>query len=444
MLAPAMAEPDFASHHEQIQTIFIQAIQAVDPYELVQKALSLPESKLPFSGFTEGRVAHSALYLVALGKAASSMVQAVLDLPAFQPTAGVIAMPSSDRTTFNHPLRVFRAGHPHPTMASITAGEAARSMLERCTPDDIVLVLISGGGSTLLELPAGEFDLEDLRALNDLMLRSGLPIKEINIIRSALSLSKAGGLARLAAPARVVSLILSDVVGDPLASIASGPTVLCPDHRSNARRLLRDGDLWHEVPAGIRSTLNRAGSPLPRARRPRNILIGGNNQLIDGAVVAARTLGFQTHVISRQMHGEASQLGRRFARKILKLATNIKAPTCLLMGGETTVTVSGSGKGGRNQEFALAAAYELEGHERIVIASLASDGIDGPTDAAGAIVDGKTIAEIWANGVNPIHALAENNAYEALNAAKALYQTGPTRTNVADLALGLIYPPAQR
>jgi len=437
-----MAKLNISDHNEHVKTIFIQAIQAVDPYQLVRKALYSPGSKLPIHGLTVERKAHSALYLVALGKAAARMAQSVLDLSEFKPTAGVIAVPSSDRTTFAHPMMVFHAGHPHPTQSSIEAGHAAKSMLKRCAPDDIVLVLISGGGSALFELPAGEFDLEDLHALNELLLRSGLPIQQMNIIRSALSLTKAGGLARLAAPARVVSLILSDVVGDPLASIASGPTVLSPDRRGDARRLLKDRELWHEVPMGIRTTLNQVGSPRPKAHRPTNILLGGNNQMIDGAVVAAKTLGFQTQVMSRQMHGEASQVGRRFARRMIKRITDVEIPACFIMGGETTVTVSGSGKGGRNQEFALSAACELEGHERVVIASLASDGIDGPTDVAGAIIHGETIPGIQANGINPAHALAENNTYEALKTGKALYKTGPTGTNVADLALGLIYPRA--
>ena len=435
-----MTKLTIADHHEHIETIFVQALRTVDPYKLVHKALHAPGSKLPIDGLPLERNTHSSLYLIALGKAAARMTQSVLDLPEFQPAAGVIAVPSSDRTILPSPMMVFHAGHPHPTQASIDAGQAAKSMLTRCTPDDLVLVLISGGGSALFELPEGDLDLEDLHTLNEILLHSGLPIQEMNIIRSAISQTKGGGLARLAAPARVVSLILSDVVGNPLASIASGPTVLGPDRRSDARQLLKETDLWLDVPAGIRSALNLVGSARPKARRPVNILLGGNSEMIDGAVAAAKTLGFQPEVLSRQLHGEALQAGRRFARRLSKRATDVEVPACFIMGGETTVTVTGNGKGGRNQEFALSAAFEIKEQERIVLASIASDGTDGPTDAAGAIVNSDTIARIEAHGINPTYALAQNNAYVALKAGEALYKTGPTGTNVADLALGLIYP----
>jgi hydroxypyruvate reductase len=366
------------------------------------------------------------------------MTQSVLDVPNLQPTAGVIAIPSSDRTAFPGFIQVFRAGHPHPDKNSVKAGQAAKNLLKHCSVDDRVLVLISGGGSALLELPEVGLELEDLHALTDILLRSGLAIQQMNIIRGAISQTKAGGLARMAAPARVVSLILSDVVGDPLSSIASGPTVFGPDRRRHARELLKKAGLWQEIPLRIRTFLAQPGPPRTKAHRPLNVLLAGNSQMLMAAAEAATALGFQTEVLSRQMHGEARQVGRRFARRLKNRRTRVELPTCLLMGGETTVTVTESGKGGRNQEFALAA--ELEGEKGVVLVSVASDGRDGPTDAAGAMVDGETIARIRMKGTDPYHALAQNNTHAALKAGGALLETGPTGTNVADLVLGLVYP----
>ena len=262
-------------------------------------------------------------------------------------------------------------------------------MLAGCRKDDLVLVLVSGGGSSLLELPLPGLTLTDLQVINQLLLSSGLPIQNVNTIRSALSRVKAGGLARRASPARVVSLILSDVIGDALGSVASGPTILQPDLRRKGQQILAASGLWSELRAPIRAVLTQDFPPRQRTPRPKNILLAGNRQLVEGAVTACERRGYQSMVLSRQMHGEASAAGRRFAMKMVRLAENVDRPTCCIMGGETTVRVTGMGVGGRNQEFALAAAGLLAGHDRITIASLASDGQDGPTDAAGAIVDGR-------------------------------------------------------
>ncbi|TFH34781.1 MAG: DUF4147 domain-containing protein, partial [Anaerolineales bacterium] len=379
-----MPKPNFLDHRHHIESIYIQALQAVDPYLLINKAIHASETQWGLSRETQKRNPRSSLYLIALGKAAVPMTRAVLEFPELQPEAVVIAIPDSGEPYFPGSLRVFHAGHPHPTEASIAAGRAARDMLERCNPDDVVLVLISGGGSALFELPRAGIELDDLHALTEHLLRSGLPIQQLNIIRSALSQTKAGGLARLAFPARVISLILSDVVGDPLASIASGPTVLGPDYRQQARVLLKNAGLWPRLPARIRTVLDQGGSPRPRTRRPVNILLGGNRQFIDGSRGAAEALGYQTEILSRQMHGEARQAGSRFARRLRNRRTRVEVPTCFILGGETTVTVTGTGKGGRNQEFALAAAVEIDGLDGLVVVSFASDGTDGPTDAAGA------------------------------------------------------------
>jgi glycerate 2-kinase len=440
MSPKSMLSPEYSNFRKHIETIYLQALQSVDPYKLIQKALRVSGRKLHIDGTVLEIDDHAVLHLIALGKAASRMTKATLDVPGLYLTDGIVALPGTDRPSIPARFKLFQAGHPHPTQASIDAGRSAKKMLAQCTADDIVLVLISGGGSALFELPMPGIELNDLHKLNQQLLHAGLPIQQVNIIRSALSQIKGGGLARLASPARVVALILSDVIGDPLSSIASGPTVLTRDRRNEALQLLRQNNLWPRTPTRIRTALEQDRAPRTKARRPVNVLLAGNRELTQGALMAAQSLGFKVEILSRQMHGEARQLGRAFSRKLLRRSPEIKYPTCFIMGGETTVTVQGTGKGGRNQEFALAGAILLEGHERIAVASLASDGRDGPTDAAGAIVTSDAIANMRKRGFDPERALAQNDSYHALDSTGALYKTGPTGTNVADIVLGLIYP----
>jgi glycerate 2-kinase len=435
-----MLKPVYPAYRQYIETIFLEALQAVDPYRLISSSFQSAEGKLYLDETPFNFSIHANSYLIGIGKAAGGMTHAFLDISKLQPRAGVIALPSTDPTTFPSPFTVFRAGHPHPTQASIDAGHAASVVLEECHPEDVVWVLISGGGSALFELPVPGIELGDLHQVNELLLHSGLSIKEVNIIRGVLSQVKAGGLARMAHPARVVSLIISDVIGDALGSIASGPTVLIPDRRLEARQLLMDNDLWSRLPERVCAVLNQTRSPRGRARRPTNILLGGNRQLIGGAGRAAQSLGFNVKVLSHQMQGEARQVGRKFARRLIKLSKGIEYPTCFIMGGETTVKVQGPGKGGRNQELALSAAGILQGHRRIALASLASDGIDGPTEAAGGVIDGETHVRITSMGFDPELALDQNDSFAVLQSGNALFQTGPTGNNVADLTLGLIFP----
>jgi glycerate-2-kinase len=430
---------EYRHYRDHIQTIFERALIAVEPSRLVCDALSLDETHLSVGETIIRLDQDSNFFLVAAGKASARMTQAALDMPGLSFKAGVITMPAGRQVTFPSHLRVFSAGHPIPNTASLQAGEAIKQLLDRTTSKDLVLVLISGGGSALLELPLPGISLTDLRTLNRLLLNSGLPIQSLNVIRSALSQIKAGGLARMAAPARVCSLILSDVIGDPLSMIASGPTVLRSDLRDQAQQLLKDTKLWSQVPKPIQQALEGQTPYRRRARRPVNHLLAGNRQLIEAAKQAAMGLGFDTKVLSRQMQGEARELGSNFGTRLRARSEGIHVPTCYLMGGETTVTVTGEGLGGRNQEFALAAADTIRGCENIVIASLASDGIDGPTDAAGAVVDGHTRRRIQEAGYQLEKSLSNNNSYPTLASAGALIKSGASSTNVADLVIGLLY-----
>jgi len=378
--------------------------------------------------------------MVAFGKAAPAMTRAAVEILQNQIVAGVIAAPHHI-DDLPPSLQIYRAGHPLPNVGSLAAGRAAELLLENATVDDLLLALVSGGGSAMLELPLPGIELEDLRLLNTLLIQSGLPIHKINTIRRALSRIKSGGLTRLAAPARVVSLILSDVVVDRLSAIASGPTVLKRASRAEAHNILQESRLWTETPAAIRFALDRPDPPLEKARRPMNILIGNNARVVHAAGQQAHALGFSVKTITTKMQGEAREVGGRFGLQVKNLRErgSIEKPACLLMGGETTVSVRGQGLGGRNQELALAAAIALADTQRVAVMSFATDGVDGPTDAAGAIISGGTVARARSLGLVPQEALQENDAYPLLKAVGALLHTGPTGTNLNDLVVGLIY-----
>jgi glycerate 2-kinase len=284
-------------------------------------------------------------------------------------------------------LQIFQTGHPLPDGGSLKAGRAAADILARTTANDLVLVLISGGGSAMLELPHPGVTLEDLRSVNTLLLHSGAPITSVNTVRRTLSQIKAGGLARMAAPAKVISLIISDVIGDRLSSIASGPTVLRAPKPEEARAVLQQYQIWDRVPDNIRNALPQTKKPSPPTSWPVNIIIGNNRLVIRAAQKKARQMGFPAKILTTRLEGEAKAAGRRLAASLRRAAE----PQCLIAGGETTVHIQGNGRGGRNQELALAAALALEGIPDCALMALATDGVDGPTPAAGAIVTGNTI-----------------------------------------------------
>jgi hydroxypyruvate reductase len=336
-----------------------------------------------------------------------------------------------------HPrLSALAGGHPLPDSGSLAAGEQARRILAGARPNDLVLALVSGGGSAMFELLGEGITLDDLRTLNDRLIRSGAPIEKINRVRRSLSLVKGGGLARLAWPARTIGLILSDVVGDPLSAVASGPTVLQSTGRQEARRVLQEYGLWKDTPPSIRAALVASSVVAARpalAPSPINLRVGGNREMVQAARAEAERRGFRTRLLSGRMRGEAREVGSAFARRLIRAP----AGSCYLMGGETTVTVRGAGRGGRNQELALAAARVLDGVAGAAVLAMASDGVDGPTDAAGASVDGATLGRARDLGLDPETSLAENDSYPLLLACGALLRTGATGTNVGDLVVGL-------
>jgi hydroxypyruvate reductase len=347
-------------------------------------------------------------------------------------------------------IRLVEAGHPVPDERGEAAAKKIRALAQSATGEDLVLVLVSGGGSALTPAPAPPITLADKQAVTRLLLAAGATINQLNAVRKHCSLLKGGQLARAAAPARVEALLLSDVIGDPLDVIASGPTTPDVSAFAEALAILDRFGLREQAPRSIVERLERgARGEIPETpkrgdpifERVRNTVIGNNALVVEAAAARARALGFNARVLTRALEGEAREVARRFvemAREIKAGRGPIAAPACLIAGGETTVTVRGKGKGGRCQEFALAAALAMEGIEDAVVLAAGTDGTDGPTDAAGAIADGQSVARARAQDLDPAARLAENDSHPIFSSLGDLVMTGPTNTNLLDLYLVLV------
>ena len=352
-------------------------------------------------------------------------------------------------------IAVAEAGHPVPTPASAAAASGALALAEAAGPDDLVVALVSGGGSALWGLPPAGVSLDEVGQTTRLLLENGVPIDDINTVRKHLSRISGGRLALAAAPARVLAFVLSDVVGDDPAVIASGPTVPDPTTFADARAVLRDAGLMEAVPASVRAYLDGgaagAVADTPGPEHPAfgmvtTRVIGTNGTALAAAAREAARLGYVVDRVEPEVEGEARAVGRRVADAALAMRAG--RPTCRLWGGETTVTVVGTGRGGRNQEVALAAALALgpstssgqAAEAGAVVLSGGTDGVDGPTDAAGGWASPGTAGAIRQAGLDPAERLRDNDAYAALDAAGALVRTGPTHTNVADVIVALAAP----
>lgn len=329
--------------------------------------------------------------------------------------------------------------HPEPTARSVAAGERALELARATGPDDALLVLLSGGASALAEAPA--VPLDDLVRTTRLLLRSGADIREVNTVRRHLSRLKGGGLLR-AARGRVVVLAISDVAGDDLAALGSGPAAPDATTFADARAALARHGLWDAVPPSVREHLAAARDETlklgdPALERLVSCVVATSRDALDAGARAAASLGYDARIVPEGLRGEARERGRDFAMLARSLAREEGRPVAMLWGGETTVRVEGHGKGGRNQEVALAAVDGLSAQDA-VLACLGTDGVDGPTDAAGAIVDGSTRARADALGLDAEAHLHENDAYSYFDALSDLIRTGPTGTNVRDVALLLV------
>jgi hydroxypyruvate reductase len=420
------------------------ALAAVEPTAAVQAHVRVDGAILDVDGHRYDLNGFRHVYVVGGGKAAGPMVRAVEEALGERITAGIVTVKyghAADTTR----VQVEQAGHPIPDERAIRATERMIELLEQAGPDDLVICVISGGGSALMIAPVAGVTLNDKRRLTNAMLRSGATINEINVVRKHLSRVKGGGLARLAAPATVVSLVLSDVLGDPLDVIASGPTVPDTSTYVEAWEILERYDLIPDLPPAIAQHLQEGlAGRVPETPKPgdpafdtvQNVIVASNAHAVAAAVEQARRDGLNTLLLSTFIEGEARVVARVFSaigRQIQRTNQPIPRPAVIIAGGETTVTVKGQGRGGRNQEFALAAAIHLDGVDDVTIMAFATDGTDGPTSAAGAIVDGSTAERARALGLDPRQCLADNDSHTFFQKLGDLLVTGPTNTNVDDL-----------
>ena len=441
MVAEPPGEGAEARLRRDASSLLEAALAAVDPAMLVEEALAAR----PLGAGEGGRI-----IVVAVGKAAYGMAEGA-HLGLGQEVAhGVVLAPvgSGGRT---HPgFDAYSGGHPLPDEGGVEGARALADVARRAGPADRLLILLSGGGSAVLTLPHGEVSLEDVRAVTALLLRSGAPIQELNAVRKHLDTLKGGGLAGLAKPARVHALLLSDVVGDPPDVIASGPVSPDPTTFGDAIEVLERRGLWLLVPDPVRRHLlcGRMGglSETPKPGDPlfagvETVVIGNAARGVAGAALQARALGYNVHVLPSEVTGEARVAGcelARAGRRARDLSSPIAPPAALLAAGETTVVVTGDGRGGRNQELALGAALELDGIDRVLLLAAATDGVDGPTDAAGAVATGSTVRRARGAGLDPEGALERNDTYAIFDALGDLLITGPTGTNVMDLTIVLV------
>jgi hydroxypyruvate reductase len=413
---------------------FKAALKAADPEEGVRRHLARHD-------FTRYR--H--IYVLGAGKAGASMAHAAERVLGRRIKRGLL------NVKYGHTARLTRielneCGHPVPDERGVEGSRRIAEIAAGAGAGDLVLCLISGGASALLPLPVDPISLAEKQETTKLLLACGASIHEFNAVRKHISQIKGGHLARLAYPARVLSLLLSDVPGDQLDVIGSGPTVPDASTFADARVILEKYAILDRVPASVRERIARgergeiAETPKPGDpifRRVRNVLTGSNRLAVDAAAARARELGFRTLVLSTFIEGETREIARMhaaIAKEIVRFGRPVKPPACIITGGETTVTLHGDGLGGRNQEFVLAAAVDIAGLANVAVLSAGTDGTDGPTDAAGAIADGRTL------GRDPRarQFLARNDSFHYFEGLGDLVVTGPTNTNVMDVRLILV------
>lgn len=434
---------------KQALAIFKAALKAADPVQAVVRHLAVEGGAL-IAGKRRYRLdSFRNIYVIGAGKASAAMAVGVERLLGRRIQGGLI------NVKYGHLARLRRiplneCGHPVPDASGVRGAERILEIARQVGRHDLILCLISGGGSALMVAPAAPITLEEKQATTKLLLASGANIHEINAVRKHLSRVKGGQLARLAYPATVLALLLSDVIGDDLDVIGSGPTAPDRSTFADAQAILQKYGLCERVPGPvlqrIESGLRGEIPETPKAgdqafSRTHNLVIGSNRLAVDRAAQTARAFGLRTLVLSTFIEGETRDVAgmhAAIAREVLTSGRPVRAPACLISGGETTVTLRGNGLGGRNQEFVLTAAIDLAGQDRVVVLSGGTDGTDGPTDAAGAIADGATLARAARLGLDARRFLAGNDSYHFFEPLGDLLKTGPTNTNVMDIRLVLV------
>jgi glycerate-2-kinase len=422
------------------------AVNAVNPEKIIASKLILKNNILRVNEYSFDLRKIKNIYVVGGGKASGTMAEAVEQILNRRITEGFVNVPHGNNQV-TRVIRLHEASHPVPDESGVEGTKRMLTIAEKAEKDDLVICLISGGGSSLMPLPRDGISVDDKREVTDALLKCGATINEINTVRKHISEFKGGWLAKKAYPATILNLILSDVLGDPLDFIASGPTVPDSTTFSDAIRVLEKYNLWNRVPESIRKVLSDGKKGVipetPKAgdeafKKVYNVVIGNCRYASLAASSALKSAGLNTLLLTSLLEGEARHVGTALAsiaREILVSGNPVKKPAAIVAGGETTVAVVGKGKGGRNQEIALAAAIKLSGLDGVVVASFSTDGIDGPTDAAGAIVDGKTLSRAQKIGLSAEEFLANNDSYDYFSKLNDLLFTGSTGTNVNDVSV---------
>ncbi len=445
-----LADPSTRDRRAAVTRVMQAALAAVEPGEAVRRALQRDGEQVTVAGRTYDLASYDRVIVVGAGKASAPMAAAVEDVFGALCMAGLVVV----KHGHTHPTRTVRlreASHPIPDETCVDGTAEVVALLATTGPRDLVVVTLSGGGSALMLLPADGISLADMQQTTDVLLRAGATINELNTIRKHLEQAKGGGLARLAAPSDVLALVLSDVVGNPLDVIASGPTVPDTSTYADTCAIVERFGIWDRLPATVAQRLRdgrdgkiadtpKPGDPL--FDRVQTVVVASNDLAAAAGVEQAEQEGMSALLLTTYVEGEAREVAKvvaALAREEAATARPLPLPACLIMGGETTVTVRGSGLGGRNQELALAASFKIAGLENVIIAALATDGNDGPNDATGALADGSTLARAQAAGLDPNAYLTNNDAYHFFEALGDLLITGPTNTNVNDLLFAFIW-----
>lgn len=435
---------------KDVLAIIESAISAADPQRAIKDIMHLQKNRLTIEKQAYNLDLYENIYVIGAGKAAASMALSVEEILGDRIVKGIIVTKYGHKKDLSK-IEVIETGHPIPDKNGVKAVEKIIGLLKGIKRGDLIIVLLSGGASSLLPAPNENISLNDKKIVTELLLKSGAAIDEINAVRKHISRLKGGQLASLIYPAEAVCLILSDVIGDRLDVIASGPTV--PDNSTfkDAIDILKKYSIWNNTPKPIINYLlkgmkgdiaetPKAGNPA--FKRISNIIIGNNKSAVASAEKKAKELGYHTMVLSTFIEGEAREIGKLFgaiAKEIAEFERPLKRKACIIAGGETAVTVKGKGKGGRAQEFALSAALMINGLKDAAIVGVGTDGTDGPTDAAGAIADGTTVKRANEKGLDIKVYLENNDSYSLFKKLNDLIITGPTNTNVNDLYMAFVF-----
>lgn len=427
--------------------IIEEAIRSVNPYSALQEFIDVENDILRINETTIDLNNIDKIIVVGGGKASIPMAEALEDILHNRIAYGIVNTIHEVANEGDLKLiKVNGAAHPIPDKSGVKGVRSMLKMVSTLNENDLVFALISGGGSSLMPLPADNIRLEEIQIVTDKLLRAGATINELNSVRKHLSAFKGGQLARKIFPARTIGLILSDVIGDPLDTIASGPTAPDDSFFKDAVNVLRKYDLWNQIPENVKKRLEMGVDGMiaetPKTgdkifERVENFIVANNLTAAEAGATKASEIGYNVQVLSTFIEGEARQLGLflgGISKGLIYNGNPLPTPAAIIMGGETTVKVSGNGKGGRNQEVVLSSIKMIEGLKTL-IASVGTDGIDGPTEAAGAIADGQTFSKAKSMKLDPLLYLNNNDSFSFFEEISDLIITGPTRTNVNDLSI---------